>query len=238
VIYLDGIRFGDHHVIAAVGVDRSGTKHVLGVRDGASENTAVVTALLEDLVTRGVDPKRCRLFVIDGSKALRRAVQQVFGRRHYIQRCRSHKLRNVIEHLPRHLRPQTLAAMRAAYRLGPKEGIGRLEKLAAWLEKEHPSAAASLREGLEETFTVARLSLSPSLLRCLTTTNIIENSHGGLRQKTRRVTRWKDGSMVMRWAASALLATEKKYRKVLGYRDLWQLESVLNGKEVEEQKAA
>ena len=153
VIYLDGIQMGSHHVLAAVGVDSDGKKHVLGVREGASENAEVTSALLEDLVERGLDPGRRRLFVIDGSKALRKAIEKVFGQRHPIQRCRNHKLRNVLGHLPKDQHPQVKAAFRAAMKLDAKQGEQKLEQLARWLERDHPSASASLREGLSEMFT-------------------------------------------------------------------------------------
>ena len=132
-------------------------KHVLGVREGASENAEVTSALLEDLVERGLDPGRRRLFVIDGSKALRKAIEKVFGQRHPIQRCRNHKLRNVLGHLPKDQHPQVKAAFRAAMKLDAKQGEQKLEQLARWLERDHPSASASLREGLSEMFTINRL---------------------------------------------------------------------------------
>ena len=138
VIYLDGIQMGSHHVLAAVGVDSDGKKHVLGVREGASENAEVTSALLEDLVERGLDPGRRRLFVIDGSKALRKAIEKVFGQRHPIQRCRNHKLRNVLGHLPKDQHPQVKAAFRAAMKLDAKQGEQKLEQLARWLERDHP----------------------------------------------------------------------------------------------------
>jgi transposase-like protein len=227
IIYIDGLRFGEQHVIAAIGVDRGGGKHVLGLVQGSTENATVVKGLLQDLVERGVKPDRRRLFVIDGSKALRCAIDEVYGAENPVQRCRSHKIRNVTEHLPLELKDQVKAVMNAAYRLDWREGISRLKKQAEWLEVEYPSAAASLREGLEETFTVNRLGLSASLRRCLSSTNIIENPYSGVRRMTRRVSRWHDGRMVLRWAASALLAVEKRFKRIMGWRDLWMLEAVL-----------
>jgi transposase-like protein len=227
VIYVDGIQFGDYHVLGAVGVEANGTKHVLGVREGASENGEVARALLENLVERGLDPARRRLFVIDGSKALRKAIDQVFGRQHPVQRCRNHKLRNVVGHLPKDLHPQVKAAMRAAWKLGAKEGQQKLEQLARWLERDHPSAAASLREGLDEMFTINRLGLPPRLRRCLASTNLIDSTHSGVRQKTRRVTNWQHGSMALRWAAASFVETEKSYRRIIGYQDLWMLKAQL-----------
>jgi putative transposase len=229
VIYIDGMVFGDHVMIGAVGVDAEGHKHVLAIREGATENATVVKELLEDLVARGVNPDQKRLFVIDGSKALRTAINAVFGSQHPVQRCRAHKLRNVMDHLPKDQKDQVKSAMRAAWRLDAKGGMARLKKLAEWLEREYPSAAASLIEGLEECFTINRLDVPASLHRCLATTNVIESPHAGVRMRTRRVCRWRDSGMVKRWMASALLATEKNFRKIMGYRDLWTLDAILNG---------
>jgi transposase-like protein len=233
VIYIDGQVFGSHHIITAMGVDAQGCKHVLGVVEGATENAAAATALLEDLVERGVKPGRKRLFVIDGSKGLRKAVDTVFGKQNPVQRCRSHKVRNVMGYLPEHLKDQVKAAMQAAFKLGADEAMARLEKQAQWLEREHPSAAASLREGLDELFTVNRIGLPASLRRCLTTTNIIESPHGGVRVRTGRVSRWKDGAMVLRWAAASFLDAEKAFRRIMGYRDLWMLKAHLDALEDE-----
>jgi len=228
VIYIDGMRFGQHHVIAAVGIDNTGHKHVLGLAEGATENGVVAKGLLEDLVERGVSPERRRLFVIDGSKALRQAIDTVFGKENPVQRCRNHKVKNVLGYLPEELRGSVSAVMKSAYRLEPNEGMARLKQQAAWLEKSYPSAASSLLEGLEETFTVNRLGLSATLRRCLSTTNLIENPNSGVRRMTGRVSRWQDGRMALRWAASAFLEVEKRFRRVMGYRDLWMLESALN----------
>jgi transposase-like protein len=232
IIYLDGVIFGDHHVLVAVGVDAEGHKHVLGLAEGASENQAVVKGLLEDVVRRGVRTDRKYLFVIDGSRALRAAIDAVFGADHPVQRCRHHKIENVMGYLPEHLKDQTQAAMRSAFRLPAREGMARLAKQAEWLEREYPSAAASLREGLAEMFTVSRLGLSPSLSRCLVSTNVIESPHSGVRLRTRRVCRWRDGKMVLRWAAAALLMTEQNFRRIMGYRDLWMLKAALDQKGV------
>ncbi len=228
IIYLDGVIFGDHHVLVAVGVDAEGHKQVLGLAEGASENQVVAQGLLEDVVRRGVRTDRKYLFVIDGSKALRAAIDAVFGAQHPVQRCRQHKIENVMGYLPEHLKDQTQAAMRGAFRLSAGEGMARLEKQAEWLEREYPSAAASLREGLAEMFTVNRLGLSPSLSRCLVSTNVIESPHSGVRLRTRKVCRWRDGKMVLRWAAAALLMTEQNFRRIMGYRDLWMLKAVLD----------
>jgi putative transposase len=229
IIYIDGMEFGDHLMIGAVGVDAEGRKHVLAIREGASENATVAKELLEDLVARGVNPKQKRLFVIDGSKALRTAINAVFGARHPVQRCRAHKLRNVMDHLPEDQKGQMKSAMRAAWKLDAEGGMARMKKLAEWLERDYPAAAASLREGLEECFTINRLDVPPSLHRCLASTNLIESPNSGVRMRTRRVCRWRDSGMVKRWMASAFLATEKNFRKIMGYRDLWALDAILNG---------
>jgi len=231
VVYLDGLRFAAHHVISAVGVDSEGYKHVLGMVPGASENAAACKALLELLVSRGVQPGRRRLFVIDGSKALRAGIEAVYGSDNPVQRCRAHKIRNVLDHLPKALRDQTKATLRAAYRLEPAEGKARLQQQARWLEKEYPSAAGSLREGLDETFTANAIGLPGALRRCLVTTNLIESPQAGIRMRTRRVTRWRDGSMALRWAATAMLETEKSFRRIMGYQQLWILKSYLDAEE-------
>ncbi len=228
IVYLDGIVFGGHHVIVALGVDSEGHKHVLGLRDGASENATVCTALLEDLVARGVKPDQRRLFVIDGSKALRKAIDAVYGQGNPVQRCRNHKRKNVLDHVPDSMKDTVKATMNAAYRLDRDQGMARLEELAKMLEAPHPSAAGSLREGMAETFTVNRLGLPGALRRCLCTTNVIESPNSGIRQRTGRVSRWKDGSMLMRWVASALIETEKSFRRIMGCKQLWMLKSYLD----------
>lgn len=228
VIYLDGKHFGGHQVVSAIGVDAAGCKHVLGLTEGATENAVVVKELLEGLVERGVSPARRRLFVIDGSKALRKAIDEVFGAQHPVQRCQVHKRRNVLSYLPKEMQGQVGAALRAAWKLEPKEGMARLRTQIEWLERAHPKAAASLREGLEETFTIARLGVAPMLRTCLTTTNIIESSLSGVEGRTGRVTRWRSGEMALRWAAAAALETERNFRKILGYRNLWMLKAVLD----------
>jgi putative transposase len=227
IIYIDGLVFGEHHVLAAIGVDSTGHKHVLGLREGASENAVVARELLEDLVARGVTPARRRLFVIDGAKALRSAIDAVFGAANPVQRCRRHKERNVLGYLPEDDRDRMRRVLKAAWKLPAAEGQARLEKEAKALEKEHPSAAASLREGLAEMFTVNRLGLPPPLQRGLCSTNLIESSFAGARSRTRRVTHWQSGDMALRWAAAGLLTTSKQYRRLMGYQHLWMLDASL-----------
>lgn len=230
IIYVDGMHFGQQCVIGAVGVDAQGNKHVLGIQEGAAENAAAAKDLFQSLVERGVKPERRRLFVIDGSQALRSAINAVFGSASLVHRCRQHKLRNVMERLPKDQQEQTKSLMRAAWKLDAKAGMAKLEKLAQWLQREHPDAADRLREGMEECFTINRLDVPPSLHRCLASTNLIENPHSGVRRRTRRVCRWKDKPMAKRWAAAALLATEKNFRRVMGHKHLWALKVILDGK--------
>jgi transposase-like protein len=223
-IYIDGQRFGNHHVISAVGVDRSGDKHVLGIEIGATENAASVKKLLVALRDGGLPTDRQYLFVIDGAKALRAAIEEVFGVDQSVQRCRNHKMRNVMDELPREQHAQVLNVMRAAWKLSDAdEGVQRLEGLARFLEHEYESAARSLREGMAEMFTIQRLKLPPSLYKCLGTTNVIESPQSGVQKRTGNVTRWRDAAMVERWVASAWMLTEKHFRKVIGHEHLWTL---------------
>ena len=228
IIYIDGKDFGGHQVVSAVGVDLQGKKHLLGLTVGATENAVVVKGLLEDLVERGVSPGRRRLFVIDGSKALRKAIDDVYGKENPVQRCREHKRRNVLGHLPRDLQGQVGKAMGAAWKLEPKEGLARLRTQIDWLTRTHPKAASSLAEGLEETFTINRLGLTLALRKGLATTNLIESSLSGVEGRTHRVTHWRNGEMALRWAAAAALETERHFRKLMGYRDLWMLRAALD----------
>lgn len=236
IIYLDGQIFGDFCVVTAVGVDSEGNKQVLGVAEGSSENAAVVKGLLSGLVERGVKADRRRLFVIDGSKALRCAIKEVYGSGSPVQRCRNHKIENVTGYLPKEQAAQVRSTMKAAWLLDAKKGQGRLEQLAGWLEQTHPDAAGSLREGLGEMFTINRLGLPAKLRRCLGTTNIIENGHSGSRRRSGRVTRWRDGQMVLRWAAASHLSAERNYKRIMGHEQLWQLKAKLDEQDVDEKR--
>src|SRR5438445_6942955 len=228
IIYIDGMHFGEQCVLAAVGVDIEGRKHVLALREGATENAAAAKDLLQHLVEHGIDPTRRRLFVIDGSKALRTAINAVFGAETPVQRCRNHKLRNVLGRLPREQQGQTSSLMRAAWKMNPKDGIAKFRQIAGWLEHDYPEAAAALLEGLEECFTINRLDVPRSLHRCLATSNILDSPHSGVRSRTRRVCRWRPG-MPARWSAAAFLEGEKSFRKIMGFRDLWALKAILDG---------
>ena len=227
VIYIDGIQFGDCHVIVALGVDSGGSKHVLGLREGSSENSQVATDLLNDLVERGIKPDRLRLFVIDGSKALRCAINAVYGSKNPVQRCRNHKIRNVLGYLPDDQKDQVKCAMQAAFSLEADKGKQKLKQLAKWLEREYPSAASSLLEGLDEMFTINVLGLPKTLRRCLGSTNLIESPNSGIRSRTRRVKNWQDHGMVVRWVAASLLDMEKRFKRIMGYQQLWILEAKL-----------
>ena len=245
VIYIDGQRFGEHHILSAVGVDTSGHKHILGIECGATENAAAVKRLLTHLREHGLPTDRKYLFVIDGAKALRAAIDEVFGAGQAVQRCRNHKLRNVLDELPEDQQGQGLNLIRAAWKVRTaEEGEKRLEQLARFLERDHESAARSIREGMPEMFTLQRLQIPPSLHKCLATTNIIESSQSGVQKRTSNVTRWRDADMVQRWVASAWLITEKHFRRIDGHKDLWALAAILGRETVakksvsEEQKVA
>ena len=227
-VYLDGIVVSEHHILAAVGVDAGGDKHLQGLASGSSENKRVAKDLLTHLVEHGLSPDVARLFVIDGSKALRAAIEEVFGTAAQVQRCRTHKIRNVTERLPKELAAQVTSVMRAAYKLPEKQGKANLRQQASWLQTERPEAAASLLEGLDEIFTVNRLGLTPQLMRCLATTNLIENPNGAVRRVTHRVCRYRDAEMALRWTASGFLEAEKNFRRLQGHCDLWVLATALD----------
>ncbi len=221
VVMIDGIHFRERVILVALGIDTKGNKHVLGLREGSTESTRVVRSLLSDLVERGLDADRVRLWVIDGGKALRKAIVDCFGQLALIQRCQEHKRRNVIEHLPEALHASVGRAMRDAWDGANAElAKKQLMRLASSLHAQHPGAAASLREGLEETLTVQQLGITGSLYRTLRTTNPIENLNGSITHFTRNVRRWKDGQMLLRWVAGALSDAKGRFRKLRGHRDM------------------
>ncbi len=231
-IYLDGIILGGHHVLTALGVDAEGTKHVLGMREGASENAAVAKGLLEDLVERGIGPGVKRLFIIDGSKALRAAIDAVYGADQPVQRCRIHKIRNVQGHLPENEARYATMVLRAAFKMEDHvKAMGKIKDLARELEDEWPGATGSLLEGLDELFTANRLGLPAGLRRSLCTTNIIESPQSTVRRLTHKVDNWRDGSMALRWAAASFVEAEKTKRKIGGHARLWILAAALEPKE-------
>jgi putative transposase len=195
---------------------------------GATENAASVKNLLTGLRDRGLRTDQRYLFVIDGAKALRAGIEEVFGSGQPVQRCRNHKMRNVLDELPREQHAQVVNVMRAAWKLTDfDEGMKRIEGLARFLEHDYESAARSLREGTAEMFTMQKLRLPPSLYQCLGTTNVIESPQSGVQKRTNNGTCWRDGAMVERWVASAWLLTEKHFRKVIGHRDFWALAVIL-----------
>ena len=227
-VWIDGLQLGAYHVICAVGVDNAGNKHVLGLREGATENAEVAKSLLEDLIARGLDPTRRRPFVIDGSKALRKAIGPVFGDGSPVQRRRNHKVRNVLGHLPEDQHDQARTTLKAAFKLDAKEGTAKIEQYATWLERQWPGAAGSLREGRDEMFTINRPGLPSELRRCLGTTNLIDNGHSALRDRVRRVKNWQSGSMALRWSAVAFDAISQGFRRIMGYKHLWMLKAALD----------
>jgi putative transposase len=239
VIYIDGQRFGEHHVLSAVGVDVEGKKHILGIAAGATENAAAVKGLLTRLREQGLPTDRQYLFIIDGAKALRAAIDEVFGTGQPVQRCRNHKLENVMQELPKEQQSQTRNLMRAAWKVKTaEEGEKRMEQIARQLEYDQESAARSLREGMKEMFTLQRLQIPATLHKCLATTNIIESPHSGVRRRTDNVSRWRDSTMVERWVASAWLLTEKHFRRIDGHEHLWTLATILGRETAAKEKVA
>jgi len=224
VIYIDGVQYAGETMICALGITEDGQKRLLGVRQGATENAAVCTALLEDLCGRGLDTSSPTLLVLDGAKALHAAAKRVWGRNALIQRCQVHKKRNVQEHLPQKHWPELSRQLAAAYHATDyQEALKGLKTTARWLERLNPDAAASLREGMEETLTVVRLGVPELLRRTLATTNPIESAFSVAENVTSRVKRWRDGDMRKRWCTAGLLRAESKFRRVKGYRHMPQL---------------
>ena len=231
-VMLDGIHVGDHVLLVALGIDEQGSKHVLGLREGATENRGVCKALLQDLVERGLDNDKSTLFVIDGSKALRRAVLDVFDKRAVIQRCQVHKRRNVLDHLPEGTKASvgkvlTTTFSTRSFKLAQRQ----LTTLHRRLETEHPGAAASLMEGFDELLTFKAFELDKTLERSLSTTNPIENLNKTIRRVSKRVTRWRNGAMVVRWAGASLLEAEKGFHRLKGYRSMPRLVAALRARD-------
>jgi putative transposase len=229
VIQIDGIHIEEDLVLlAAVGVDGVGEKHPLAVIEGATENATVVQALLDNLIERGLDPTVCRLFIIDGAKALTKAIRKTFGRYTPIQRCQIHKARNILERLPKPLHASVRKALRQAWELDDADKAERLiRNLARRLEQQAPGVAASILEGLDEILTVIRLGLPGELRRSLACTNIIENMMGTVRRVCRNVKRWQDASMALRWTSAAMLEAAKGFRRLKAYKQLSALRAAL-----------
>lgn len=221
VLMLDGIDLKERTHIVCLGITTQGVKIPLGLWEGSTENATIATALLADLVERGLDPEQGILFVLDGGKALRKAVRSVFGEAALVQRCIRHKERNVTDHLPERDRPAVRRRLRAAWALDDHaQAQRRLETLAGELELTHPGAGASLREGLDETITVQHLRVTGSLKRTLSSTNPIESMIEIVRKTQRNVKRWQHGDMALRWTAAGMSQAERQFRKIAGYKHL------------------
>jgi putative transposase len=229
VVQIDGIHITEHLVlVAAIGIDGEGVKHPLGLIEGATENAAVVQALVDGLIERGLDPAVPRLFIIDGSKALSKAIRRSFGRHTPIQRCQIHKARNIMERLPKPLHASVRRALRQAWELDDAEKAEKLiRNLAQRLERDAPGVSASILEGLDQILTVTRLGLPTQLRRSLACTNIIENMMGTVRRVCRNVKRWDSASMALRWTAAAMLEAKKGFRRLKAYKQLHALRAAL-----------
>ncbi|CAN5881941.1 IS256-like element ISRba9 family transposase [soil metagenome] len=235
VVMLDGVHLGEHLLVVALGVTDDGTKVPLGVVEGSTENAAVATRLVTDLVDRGLDTNNGVLFVIDGAKALAKAIRATFGGKALIQRCRRHKERNVLDHLPEAERPLVGRKLRQAWANPDADAAVReLESVARSLDTKRPGAAASLREGLADTVTVNRLGVTGSLLKTVESTNPAESMIEIVRDHSRRVKRWAHGEMALRWTAAGMLAAESQFRRVKGYRELPQLLAALEAATADE----
>jgi putative transposase len=220
VMMIDGLELQGRTNVIALGITTDGVKIPLGLWEGSTENATVATALLSDLVERGLDPEQGILFVIDGAKALRRAIRNVFGDAP-VQRCVRHKERNVTDHLPERERPGVKQRLRRAWALGDHaRALDQLRALAGELDRTYPGAAGSLREGMEETLTLSRLGVTGNLKRTLESTNPCESMLEIVRRTQRNVKRWSSGEMALRWTAAGMLEAERQFRKIIGYRDL------------------
>jgi putative transposase len=228
-LMVDGEHLADRCCVVALAITADGTKVPVGLWDGATENKTVVRALLADLVSRGLDATDGLLVVLDGAKALAAAVHEVFGARAVIQRCTLHKRRNVAEHLPEKEQQWVDAKLvKALTHPDPTQGLRTARHLATLLDKGYPGAAASLREGLEEMFTVARLGIDGRLAATLVTSNPIDSMISIARTTNRNVTHWKDGEMVLRWTAAGMLNAERSFRRVKGYKQMPHLVAALH----------
>jgi putative transposase len=229
VLLVDGIEVARQTVVVALGITSDGTKVPLGLAQGSTENGALCTSLLQGLLSRGLRVEDKLLCIIDGGKGIRKALDDVFGDRAVIQRCQVHKQRNLREHLPEERHGYVLSTMRDAYRAASADTARKkLRGLVSWLESNgHEDAAASLREGLEETLTVVKLDLPITLRRSLATTNNIENLVGSIRRVSRNVKRWRGADMIRRWASVGLFQAQKRFRRIKGYREMPKLVSAL-----------
>jgi len=231
-VILDGVHLGEHCLVVALGIAADGQKHALGLWEGATENTTVCQGLLANLQSRGLRTDRSLLVILDGAQALHKAVRTVFGAAALIQRCQVHKLRNILEYLPERQRTWVHAIVRRAYQSADVKTATRLlTDLARRLDAEHPSAAASVREGLDETLTVLGLQLSPRLQRSLATTNPVESLLSRTRHVKRNVKRWRSGQMMVRWVAAGVLEAVKGFRRLKGHGDMPRLVTALRARD-------
>ncbi len=224
VMMLDGLEIAERTHVVALGISTEGVKIPLGLWEGSTENATLVSMLLADLVDRGLDPEQAILFVIDGGKALRKAIKDVFGEHALVHRCHRHKERNVCDLLPERDRPQVMVRIRGAWALtNPLLAEERLELLASELERTWPDAAGSLREGIDDTLTLMRLGITGQLSKTLCSTNPCESMIEIVRYTQRNVKRWQQGDMRKRWTAAGMLVAEQQFRRIIGYRDLAKL---------------
>jgi putative transposase len=224
VMMLDGLEIAERTHVVALAITTEGAKVPLGLWEGSTENATLVRTLLADLVDRGLDPDQAILFVIDGGKALRRAIKDVFGARALVHRCHRHKERNVCDLLPERDRDQVRARMRAAWSLTDHDlAEQRLQLLAGELDRTWPDAAGSLREGMADTLTLMHLGITGNLAQTLSSTNPCESMIEIVRHTQRNVKRWRDGDMRKRWTAAGMLVAEQQFRRIIGYRDLAKL---------------
>ena len=228
VLQIDGLHVGDHVMVAAIGIDAGGEKHVPGLAEGARENTATVRALLDNLIDRGLDPKRPRLYIVDGAKALSKAIRRSFGHAALIQRCQVHKGRNITDRLDESLVPSVRKALRQAWDQSDAAKAERLlRKLASRLELDAPGVSKTILEGLDEILAVICLGLPAERRRALACTNAIENALGTVRTVQRNVKRWRNAEMALRWTAAGLLEAKKTFRRLKAYRQLPVLDAAL-----------
>jgi transposase-like protein len=230
-LLLDGVHVGEHCLIVALGIAADGEKHALGLWEGSTENAAVCQSLLSNLQSRGLRTDRSLLVILDGSKALRKAVRDTFGEVALVQRCQIHKLRNVLDHLPERQRPWVKAILQRAYRSDGAMAKRLLQDLARRLDPDYPSAAESVREGLDETLTVLGLGLSDRLRQSLATTNAAESLISRTRHVKRNVKRWRGGRMVLRWVAAGVLEAAKGFRRLKGHKDMPTLIAALRARD-------
>jgi putative transposase len=230
VAMIDAIELAGMTHVVALGITADGTKVPLSLREGSTENATVATALLSDLVDRGLDLGEQQLYVLDGAKALRKAVRDVAGPRALVHRCHRHKERNVVDHLPDRERPWVRALLRKAWKEPDHAAaMAALNALARQLQRVYPDAAASLREGMEETLTLTRLRVTGALWRTLCSTNPIESMLSTVRITQRNVKRWRDGDMRLRWTAAGMAEAQRSFRRIKGHRDLPKLQAAIRG---------